>query len=113
MKNFWFHVIMFVIALLTFLFSLQQAVRLARAHQAKSGMVYDLSCCGGSDCEQIPFLAVKETRDGWFVDYVSQKFGHIHTEVLREVYKPSKDGEFHACWTAQGKPRCFYVPGVA
>lgn len=75
------------------------------AHKAPSGMVYDGWCCSGQDCapadvEVLPNGHVKART--------------IHGEAVfgPETFRPSTDGQWHACivqW-AEKKGRCLYVP---
>lgn len=81
------------------------------------GHWYEWSCCSSRECERLPLDAVIETKTGWRVTYVSERFGPIDVEVPREKARPSRDADFHGCWfKIQKNPlqaRCLYVPATS
>lgn len=75
---------------------------------------YPSNCCTARDCDKLDINALRETKDGWWVHFVSEKFGEVNEFVARRHARPSQDGEFHGCWRLDRavKPRmiCFFEP---
>ena len=98
----------------------------ARSHQAPSGWSYPLSCCSGTDCNQIPASRVETRPDGYHVNVVPGDHDFITRATLfvipydDETVKPSPDGKYHLCIsqvyrgemgdTAPSRVLCFFVP---
>ena len=81
----------------------------ARAHEAPSGWMYDVGCCGGMDCRQIDADSVKSGPAGYTLPN-GDRLGYRDTRV-----HVSPDGHYHWC-TAGGRSDpgvrtyCLYVP---
>lgn len=88
----------------------------ARPHTSGGGFDYDLWCCNGSDCRELPESAIVAGPDGWIVTLRKGEHPMVHSDSVRHVipYKtsrPSGDGKFHLClWPTEKDARCFYVP---
>lgn len=64
---------------------------------------YSPYCCSGKDCAA---ASVKYNPDGSVT--ATNKFGTA--KFSPKQFRPSKDGNFHACIHPTLGPRCLYVP---
>lgn len=87
----------------------------ASAHEAPAGWKYDNYCCGGNDCQPIPYSAVRITPQGYEVtlqpnQHLMAKREHKKLFRYSEVRK-SPDDQYHACILPNSQEfRCLYVP---
>lgn len=90
----------------------------ARAHDWYTGYqnAKKESCCGGSDCAQLPDDAVRIVKGGYEVTYLPEDFPNaieiqqFPIVVLNAEAQPGEDPvHFHMCiWGSAMK--CFFVP---
>jgi len=86
----------------------------ARAHDAKSGWAYPVSCCSGIDCGEIPDSAVTEGPNGFEIrllpgQHVMVKNGPAAFLVPYGTERPAPDGKNHICLSPQLKVLCFFT----
>lgn len=70
---------------------------------------YDPICCSDRDCEPLPDGAVTMQPEGYHVTYTGKMGLRVDVIVPYEKAKPSQDGKFHGCATAE-RFLCLYVP---
>lgn len=82
----------------------------AQAHMAPSGWMYDVACCSGIDCRQIPASAIRQNSAG----YVIRATGELIPFGDRRI-RNSKDQYYHWC-SIGGRPDtktvCLYRPAA-
>ena len=92
---------------------------LARAHDARAGWTYPMSCCGQGDCAEISPRSVKVTPQGFEIairpgehpQWRADRPTDFHAFVFHEDAKPSPDGEYHLCilpYTDPPRAGCFW-----
>ena len=89
----------------------------AQAHSWYTGYQnrHKESCCGGSDCAQLPDDAVKPVKGGYVVSYLPPGFPNarqitLPVTIANEDAQPGEDPvHYHMCiWSSAVK--CFFVP---
>ncbi len=101
-------------ALVAFLLCLAPVA--ASAQQAPCGPTgadhwYDRQCCHDRDCEPVEPGAIRQTKEGYFIRYMTSRgyvaegfLPHGHTGI-----RSSQDGREHAC-APQERVVCIYIP---
>jgi hypothetical protein len=72
---------------------------------------YDRQCCHDRDCEPVEPGAIRETKKGYVIRYMTSR-GYVAEGFLPKNssgVRQSQDGREHAC-APQTKPVCIYLP---
>lgn len=76
------------------------------------------SCCGGSDCAQLPDAAVSAVKGGFVVWWLPKDFPGASTQTFPITIhnadaQPGEDpSHYHMC-IYMGSVRCFFFPGAS
>lgn len=62
------------------------------AHEAPSGWIYPMMCCGNQDCRRVADHMIGEKPTGYLVRFNNEMIGYRDKRI-----KQSPDGEYHWC----------------
>jgi hypothetical protein len=89
----------------------QEAIPRGLGHIHGAEHWYDRQCCHDRDCEPVEPGAIRETKDGYVIRYMTSR-GYIAEGYLPKGHsgiRQSRDGREHAC-APQERVVCIYIP---
>jgi hypothetical protein len=89
----------------------QEGIPRGLGHTPGADHWYDRQCCHDRDCEPVEPGAIRQTKEGYFIRYMTSRgyvaegfLPHGHTGI-----RSSQDGREHAC-APQERVVCIYIP---